>query len=95
MNFIKFHSKKNFIISGVCLSGVCLVRSLSFRSLSFRSLSFRSLSFRSLSSTPRKAPLPNPGREGALNEPEGLRIAYREYLRTSGNIENIEEQLHA
>ena len=44
MNFIKFHSEKNFIISGVCL-----VRSLSFRSLSFRSLSFRSLSFRSLS----------------------------------------------
>ena len=23
MNFIKFHSEKNFIISGVCLSGVC------------------------------------------------------------------------
>ena len=39
MNFIKFHSEKNFIISGVCL-----VRSLSFRSLSFRRLSFRSLS---------------------------------------------------
>ena len=35
MNFIIFHSEKNFIISGVCL-----VRSLSFRSLSFRSLSW-------------------------------------------------------
>jgi len=23
MNFIIFHSEKNFIISGVCLSGVC------------------------------------------------------------------------
>ena len=29
MNFIIFHSEKNFIISGVCLSGVRLVRSLS------------------------------------------------------------------
>ena len=24
MNFIIFHSEKNFIISGVCLSGVCI-----------------------------------------------------------------------
>ena len=35
MNFIKFHSEKNFIISGVCLSGVCLVRSLSRQEIVF------------------------------------------------------------
>ena len=35
MNFIIFHSEKNFIISGVCLSGVCIFRCLSFRRLSW------------------------------------------------------------
>ena len=30
-----------------------------------------------------------------LHEREGLRIAYREYLRTSGNVETIEEQIPA
>ena len=41
MNFIKFHSEKNFIISGVCLSGVCLVRSLSLQEFVFPEFVFQ------------------------------------------------------
>ena len=46
-------------------------------------------------SSPREASLPVPGRDGDLHETGGLRIAYRKYLRTSSNIETIEEQLQA
>ena len=41
MNFIKFHSEKNFIISGVCLSGVCLVRSFSRQEFVFLEFVFQ------------------------------------------------------
>jgi len=36
MNFIIFHSEKNFIISGVCLSGVCIFKSLSCQEFVFQ-----------------------------------------------------------
>ena len=44
---------------------------------------------------PREASFPNPGQDGDLHEREGLRIAYRKYLRTRSNIETIEEQFRA
>ena len=40
MNFIKFHSEKNFIISGVCLSGVCTFKSLSHQEFVFQEFVF-------------------------------------------------------
>ena len=45
MNFIIFHSEKNYIISVVCI----------FRSLSFRSLSLRSLSWHPFKGIPKKS----------------------------------------
>ncbi len=52
MNFIKFHSEKNFIISGVCLSGVCLVRSLSRQEFVFPEFVFPEFVFQEFVSAP-------------------------------------------
>ena len=38
---------------------------------------------------PREASFPNPGQDGDLHVREGLRIAYRKYLRTKSNIETL------
>ena len=45
MNFIIFHSEKNFIISGVCLSGVCLSGVCTFKSLSHQEFVFQEFVF--------------------------------------------------
>ena len=52
MNFIKFHSEKNFIISGVCLSGVCLIRSLSRQEFVFPEFVFQEFVFQEFVTAP-------------------------------------------
>ena len=51
MNFIIFHSEKNFIISGVCLSGICI-----FSSLSCQEFVFPEFVFQEFVMTPAEGP---------------------------------------